>query len=391
MPRRPEKGNAPEVAATGASSVQTQPITEGFNMVDSTQVAPNRAITVPFHGADLYVVEHNGQPYTPMKPIVEGMGLTWQPQHRKLAANHSRWGITELMIPSAGGEQAMTCAPLRKLPGWMSSVEVGKVKKSEVRSRVIQYQNECDDVLWKYWNDGIAINPRAYAIHPGQTLSAEQADTLRLLLTENVKKLPKEKQGGAMVKGWSKLKAHFKTDYRHIPADEFHEAVNILARHVAEWELVDDAPKAETLTETIAMLTRQVESGNGAPVALFAPLVDAVQRKVGAPRMSRTGAAFDSAAQAAASVQTAVFNAVLSGSEEWKLHRWMLAFIDDGAKGASAYVRQMEPGAFVATWPRLVKDVATGECMCTSAELLDMAAACMQRLQQRGGPVRLAA
>lgn len=46
---------------------------------------------------------------------------------------------------------------------------------------------------------------------------------------------------------------------------------------------------------------------------------------------------------------------------------------------------------FISDWPRLVKDVATGECMCTSAELLDMAAACMQRLQQRGGPARLAA
>ncbi|MBZ9133183.1 hypothetical protein H5U46_25280, partial [Escherichia coli] len=29
-------------------------------------------INVPFHGADLYVVNHNGEPYTPMKPIVEG-------------------------------------------------------------------------------------------------------------------------------------------------------------------------------------------------------------------------------------------------------------------------------------------------------------------------------
>ena len=97
------------------------------------------------------------------------------------------------------------------------------------------------------------------------------------------------------------------------------------------------------------------------------------------------------ASQAAASVQSAVFNAVLSGNDEWKYSRWMLAFIDDSAKGSPAYVRQMEQGAFVTTWPRLVRDVANGECMCTSAELLDMAAACMQRLQQRGGPARLAA
>lgn len=107
--------------------------------------------------------------------------------------------------------------------------------------------------------------------------------------------------------------------------------------------------------------------------------------------LNKTKAAFDAASQAAASVQTAVFNAVLSGNDEWKYSRWMLAFIDDSAKGSPAYVRQLEHGSFTTTWPRLVRDVGTGECMCTTAELLDMAAACMQRLQQRGGPARLAA
>ncbi|EHL5742720.1 hypothetical protein KEB67_005058, partial [Escherichia coli] len=41
-------------------------------------------ITVPFHGDSLYVVNHNGEPYVPMKPIVEGMGLAWAPQFTKL-------------------------------------------------------------------------------------------------------------------------------------------------------------------------------------------------------------------------------------------------------------------------------------------------------------------
>lgn len=64
---------------------------------------------------------------------------------------------------------------------------------------------------------------------------------------------------------------------------------------------------------------------------------------------------------------------------------------DDSAKGSPAYARQLEHGSFTTTWPRLVRDVGTGECMCSSAELLDMAYACMQRLQQRGGPARLVA
>lgn len=392
--QRTEKGEAPVIGPTEASLKTTTAIKqEELSMSNCTQVTPSRAITVPFHGADLYVVEHNGQPYTPMKPIVEGMGLDWKSQHRKLAANESRWGMVELTIPSAGGAQSASSLPVRKVAAWLATIESGKVKKTEVRARVIQYQNECDDVLWQYWNEGIAINPRtAYSVLPDQTISDKQAETLRLLLTENVKKLPKEKQGGAMVKGWSKLKAHFKTDYRHIPAGEFHEAVNILARHVTEWELVDDATKAGTVNEIVADLVKKIGEPNGYPAVLFEPIVEAVQRKMGnqPPRPSyenavHTLAAFDAAAQAAARVQSAVFNAVMAGNDEWKHSRWMLAFIDDSEKAAPAYVRQMEQGAFVTTWPRLVRDVGTGECMCSIKELLDMAYACMQRLAQRGG------
>lgn len=257
-------------------------------MANDTQVAPNRAITVPFHGADLYVVEHNGQPFTPMKALVTAMGLNWSGQFEKVKENESRWGIRNIRIPSDGGVQEAIGLPLRKLPGWMATLEPKKMKSPETAARVIQYQNECDDVLWQYWNDGIVINPRAaYSVNPDQTLSAEQAETLRLLLTENVKRLPKAKQGWAMVKGWSKLKAHFKTDYRHIPAGEFHEAVSIIARHTAEfaeWELVDEAPKLghqKTVNEIVADWVKKIEEPNGHPAVLFMPLVNAVLRKQG--------------------------------------------------------------------------------------------------------------
>ncbi|WP_431355420.1 phage antirepressor N-terminal domain-containing protein [Acinetobacter baumannii] len=41
-------------------------------------------INVPFHSADLVIIEFNNQPFTAMRPIVEGMGLTWQSQYEKL-------------------------------------------------------------------------------------------------------------------------------------------------------------------------------------------------------------------------------------------------------------------------------------------------------------------
>lgn len=346
MQAQPKKENAPEVAATEASSVKNPEINQGFNMSNHTEVTTSRAITVPFHGADLYVVELNGQPYTPMKPVVEGMGLTWHGQHAKIKANSQRWGVLNLRIPTASGIQEMICAPLRKLFGWLSTIDPGRVKIPEVRSRVIQYQNECDDVLWQYWNNGVAINPRAFSVQHDQTLSEEQAATLRNLLTNSVKKLPQPKQAGAMIKGWSKLKAHFKTDYRHIPAHEFHEAVNILARHVAEWEVVDDEPSRTTSLDDAMRLQH----------------------------------AFTVAAQTAAKVQQAVFSGVMAGNEDWKHSRYLVNLGVAGCDGDIAVqAKQVASNACVLPINRF-HDAIEDSITVDAQTLTQLASTCMARL-----------
>lgn len=116
-------------------------------------------IPVPFRATTLFLIDVDGTPYVPMKPVVEGMGLAWQTQHRKLSENKERWGITIMVIPTESGQQDMTCLPLRKLPGWLMTIYPNKVKP-EIRDNIIAYQNECDDVLWEYWSKGHAINPR---------------------------------------------------------------------------------------------------------------------------------------------------------------------------------------------------------------------------------------
>lgn len=117
-------------------------------------------ITVPFHGSELFIVEHHDQPYTPMKPIVEGMGLAWTAQHEKLKQRFKST-ITEIvMVANDGKERMMTCLPVRKLFGWLMTISPNKVRP-EMRDKVIMYQNECDDVLWSYWVKGQAVNPRS--------------------------------------------------------------------------------------------------------------------------------------------------------------------------------------------------------------------------------------
>lgn len=149
----------------------------------SNPMNASQTIAVPFYGVELFVVEHGPQPYTPMKPIAEGMGLDWRTQYRKLiqgdqqkdhadlngqndhaGLNHRnsgsgrrRWGITEIVMQLPGDDQrrAITCLPLRKLPGWLMTIHPNKVRP-EIRENVIRYQNECDDALWDYWTKGQA-------------------------------------------------------------------------------------------------------------------------------------------------------------------------------------------------------------------------------------------
>lgn len=240
---RSTKGNAPTVAAVEASGVPESTHSKGeIHMANTSPEQPIRQITVPFHGAELLLIEHEGQPYTPMRPVVEGMGLAWSPQRRKLVEDRFRATVTELItVARDGRERKVLCMCLRKLPGWLMSVDPGRIKDKEVRARVIQYQNECDDVLWQYWNEGLAINPRmAFSVNPDDVLTGEQQETLRLMVKSFAERLPKDQRAKATITTWSKLKSHFKVPYRQIPQHEFTEAVSIVTRTAAEWVVVDD-------------------------------------------------------------------------------------------------------------------------------------------------------
>lgn len=119
----------------------------------------DRTINVPFYGNSLFVVDHNGQAYTPMKPIVDGMGLAWQSQLTKIKQRFSSTVTEIVMVAADGKSRTMICMALRKLAGWLHTISPNKVRP-DVRERVIRYQEECDDVLYEYWTKGLVTGPR---------------------------------------------------------------------------------------------------------------------------------------------------------------------------------------------------------------------------------------
>lgn len=109
---------------------------------------------VPFMGDSLTLVEKDAEPFVAVRPICERLGLAWQAQHAKLTTNSVRWGVTIIVTPSAGGAQEMTCIPLFKIFGWLTTISPSKVAP-EVRDVLIAYQNKCDAVLAHFWLDRI--------------------------------------------------------------------------------------------------------------------------------------------------------------------------------------------------------------------------------------------
>lgn len=131
----------------------------------------NQIIPVSFHGDTLALVDHEGDPFVAMKPMTENMGLDWKGQYDKIT---EKFGSVMEIIPTTGGDgkqYEMICLPLRKLPAWLYSINPNKVKP-ELREKIVRYQDECDDVLWKYWTQGYVERAGANRPTVGQQIAA---------------------------------------------------------------------------------------------------------------------------------------------------------------------------------------------------------------------------
>ncbi len=112
--------------------------------------------SLPFHGQQVITAMAAGVAYVAMKPVVENIGLDWASQFVKLKKQGEKFGCCDITIPSLGGLQRMLCIPIKKLNGWLFSINPAKVR-DDIRDRLIRYQEECFTALHDYWNKGIAV------------------------------------------------------------------------------------------------------------------------------------------------------------------------------------------------------------------------------------------
>lgn len=119
----------------------------------------NELKTVQFRGATLFVVTIDFVHYVALKPICDALGLSWEPQLRR-TKRHAvlRKGMAMMVIPSVGGAQETVVFRLKKLDGWLLGIQADRVKP-EAREKLMQYQEECCEVLDSHFR-GPAPQPK---------------------------------------------------------------------------------------------------------------------------------------------------------------------------------------------------------------------------------------
>lgn len=223
------KNNEAPMAATIEASNLSVTTKELTYMSITAQIS---TINVPFHGDGLYLVSYDGEPFVPMKPVVEGMGLDWASQFTKIKQRFAK-GIVEIAIPSKGGIQSMTCLAFRKFAGWLHTINVGKVR-ADLREKVARYQEECDDVLYQYWIGKQVVNARK---KPRRT-SAAQLTPLR----QTAERLIATGLGRIYPDIWRLVHKKFEVEHIHqLSPSQVGEAVDYL--NVIEGEYLAKANK----------------------------------------------------------------------------------------------------------------------------------------------------
>lgn len=149
---------------------------------------------VAFHDQTVVAIEHEGNQYVAMKNIVENLGVDWAGQYTKLK-KHSVMskGVEIISTPSGGGMQDTFCLKLSLLNGWLMTIDDRKVRP-EIRDRLIQYQTECFDVLYKHFT-GQGTAPaqrtnehrdRLLLVKLAKELKSETCAPVRTLLSEQI-------------------------------------------------------------------------------------------------------------------------------------------------------------------------------------------------------------
>lgn len=106
--------------------------------------------SVPFYDDELVAIEHDdGTIFVLFTRLCDNLGLDRRSQARR-TQRHAVLdkGLVTLEVQTAGGPQQLQCLKLSLLPLWLSGLQTRRVKE-EIQEKLIRYQEEAADVLWR--------------------------------------------------------------------------------------------------------------------------------------------------------------------------------------------------------------------------------------------------
>ena len=112
---------------------------------------------IQFHGNELLSVrEPNGKIYIAMKPIVEGMGLEWSRQSKKIKEDGRFNCVHKYMVGIDGKNREMLSMEFGSLPAFLYSINPNKVRE-DLKEKILAFQQETFNVINNYWNNKFTV------------------------------------------------------------------------------------------------------------------------------------------------------------------------------------------------------------------------------------------
>lgn len=90
---------------------------------------------IKFNGSQIVTVEIDGVVYVAMRNIVMSLGLDWKSQSVKIQSDQ-RCGVITPSLNTGYGFKQTICMPLKKLNGWLFSINPQKVREDLKDGRV---------------------------------------------------------------------------------------------------------------------------------------------------------------------------------------------------------------------------------------------------------------
>lgn len=111
----------------------------------------NSTTEIQFYGDTLTAHrDAQGQVMVAVKPIIEGLGLDWSTQLKKLRKDPAL-SMAEMTIPTLSGVQDTLCIPLEQVPGMLMLIKPSQKMASEIQEKLTLYRREAFKVLWQHF------------------------------------------------------------------------------------------------------------------------------------------------------------------------------------------------------------------------------------------------